>query len=45
MDKNIQYHFSDALKISDIRLFIGSVGFFSLAGRALVVVIGFQIYR
>jgi MFS family permease len=44
MDNNIKYHFLDALKVPDIRLFIGSVGFFSLAGRALVVVIGFQIY-
>ena len=45
MNKNVKYHFSEALKIADIRLFIGSVGFFSLAGRALVVVIGFQIYK
>ncbi len=45
MNENVKYNFSDALKISDIRLFIGSVGFFSLAGRALVVVIGFQIYK
>lgn len=37
--------FSDALKIADIRLFIFSVGFFTLASRALAVVIGFQIYR
>ena len=29
----------------DIRLFIGSVGSFTLAGRALAVVIGFQIYQ
>ena len=45
MNKNIKFHFSDALKIADIRLFIGSVGFFSLAGRAITVVIGFQIYQ
>ncbi len=38
-------HFTDALKIPDIRFFIGAVGFFTLAGRALNVVIGFQIYR
>ena len=38
-------HFTEALKIADVRLFIGSVGFFSLASRALAVVIGFQIYR
>ena len=37
--------FSDALKIADIRLFILAVAFFTLASRALVVVIGFQIYR
>ena len=37
--------FRDALKIADIRLFIGSVAFFTLASRALAVVIGFQIYR
>ncbi len=37
--------FTDALKIADIRLFIGSVGCFTLASRALAVVIGFQIYR
>ena len=43
--KNIQYDFTDALKIPDIRLFIGSVGFFTLASRALAVVIGFQIYK
>jgi len=36
--------FRDALKVADIRLFIGSVGFFTLASRALAVVIGFQIY-
>jgi MFS family permease len=45
MLKNTKYNFLDALKIADIRLFIGSVGFFSLAGRALAVVIGFQIYQ
>jgi MFS family permease len=36
---------NDALKIHDVRLFIGSVSFFTLASRALAVVIGFQIYR
>jgi MFS family permease len=35
----------DALRVSDIRLFIGSVGFFTLASRALAVIIGFQIYN
>lgn len=37
--------FTDALKIADIRLFLGSVGFFTLGSRALAVVIGFQIYK
>ena len=44
-DQNIHHDFRDALKIADIRLFIGSVGFFTLASRALAVVIGFQIYK
>ncbi|MGA2089921.1 MAG: MFS transporter [Endomicrobiales bacterium] len=44
-NNNKRFHYAEALKVSDIRLFIGSVGFFSLAGRALAVVIGFQIYR
>lgn len=34
-----------ALKIMDVRLFIGSIAFFTLASRALAVVIGFQIYK
>ncbi len=37
--------FTAALKIADIRFFIGSVGFFTMASRALAVVIGFQIYK
>jgi len=46
MDKqDIKHDFRDALKIADIRFFIGSVGFFTLASRALAVVIGFQIYK
>lgn len=44
-NQNKSHDFRDALKISDIRLFIGSVGFFTLASRALAVVIGFQIYK
>ena len=44
-DQKKHHDFKDALKIADIRLFIGSVGFFTLASRALAVVIGFQIYR
>ena len=38
-------HFAAALKIPNIRLFIGFIGFFALASRALAVVIGFQIYK
>ena len=38
-------HFTDALRVADIRLFIGATGCFTLASRALAVVIGFQIYR
>ncbi len=38
-------HFTDALRIADIRFFIGATAFFTLASRALAVVIGFQIYR
>lgn len=40
-----KHDFRDALKIGDIRMFIGSVAFFTLASRALAVVIGFQIYK
>jgi len=43
--ENKPAHFSDSLKIHDIRLFVGSVSFFTFASRALAVVIGFQIYR
>ncbi|MDD5408624.1 MAG: MFS transporter [Candidatus Omnitrophica bacterium] len=45
INQNKQHDFRDTLKISEIRLFIGSVGFFTLASRALAVVIGFQIYK
>jgi len=45
INQNEHHDFRDALKIPDIRLFIGSVGFFTLASRALAVVIGFQIYK
>jgi len=44
-NQNKSHDFRDALKVADIRLFIGSVGFFTLASRALAVVIGFQIYK
>jgi len=37
--------FREALKSPDIRLWISSVGFFTLGSRALAVVIGFQIYK
>ncbi|MBI1882865.1 MAG: MFS transporter [Chlamydiae bacterium] len=40
-----KHPFLDALRIHDVRLFIGSTAFFTLASRALLVVIGFQIYR
>lgn len=43
--QNKHRDFRDALRVADIRLFIGSVGFFTLASRALAVVIGFQIYN
>lgn len=45
MTMSQKYHFLDALRIRDVRYFIGSTAFFMLASRALVVVIGFQIYR
>lgn len=44
-DLQTKPYFSDALKIADVRCFIASVGFFTLASRALAVVIGFQIYQ
>lgn len=40
-----QHDFREALQLRDIRLFIGTVAFFTLASRSLVVVIGFQIYQ
>ncbi len=40
-----EHAFLNALKIPEIRFFIGSIGFFTLASRALAVVIGFQIYK
>jgi len=39
------HHPFAALKLAEIRYFIGSTAFFTLAGRALAVVIGFQIYK
>jgi MFS family permease len=44
-DSQTKSNFTDALRIRDIRLFIGSVGFFTLASRSLAVVIAFQIYK
>ncbi len=38
-------HFTDALKIANVRYFIGAVAFFTLASRALLVIIGFQVYH
>jgi MFS family permease len=39
------YNFINSLRIQNVRLFIGATGFFTLASRALAVVIGFQIYN
>ena len=39
------HHFATALKIPEIRFWIGSVGFFTLGSRALAVILGFQIYK
>lgn len=38
-------HFLTALKITEIRFFIGSTAFFTLANRSIMVIIGFQIYQ
>ena len=38
-------HFLAAWHIPDIRFFLGCSGFASLAGRALIALIGFQIYQ
>lgn len=45
MNPSRPHHFLDALKLKNVRLYIGAVGFFTLASRALAVVIGFQIYQ
>lgn len=39
------HSFSAALHIPNVRFFLGSIGFFTLASRALIVVIGFQVYQ
>ncbi len=38
-------HFTDALKIAEVRWFLGAVASFTVAGRALMVIIGYQVYR
>lgn len=40
-----QRHFMDALRVPEIRRFLGAVGFFSLGSRAILVVVGFQVYE
>ena len=45
MKNEASINFTDALKIPNIRFFLGSVGFFTLASRAMAVVISFQIYQ
>lgn len=45
MNNPIKPHFTDGLKIPALRYFLVSTAFFSLANRALVVVIGFHIYQ
>jgi len=45
MEAQKQTHFTEALKIRDVRFFIGLVGSFTLASRSLLVVIGYQIYQ
>ena len=40
-----KHHPFDALKLAEVRYFIGATAFFTLANRALAVVIGFQIYK
>ena len=38
-------HFAAALKINNLRLMLGAVGFFTIARSALAVAIAFQIYQ
>ncbi len=38
-------HFADSLRVREIRHFLASVAFFTLASRSLAVIIGFQIYK
>jgi len=43
--QRLPHEFAAALKVPNIRLAIGAVGFTSFASRALLVIIGFQIYH
>jgi MFS family permease len=45
MSKSIQHHPLAALKLPEVRCFLGSIAFFTMANRALAVVIGLQIYH
>ncbi|MBI4597656.1 MAG: MFS transporter [Candidatus Omnitrophica bacterium] len=45
LDQPAPRHFADALKVAEVRLLLAAVACFTLAGRSLLVVIGFQIYR
>lgn len=43
MEKSVG--FTAALRVRDIRFFLGAIAFFTFAGRALLVIIGLQVYR
>lgn len=45
MKKSSDLSFTAALKVKEIRLYIGTIGFFTMASRALAVIIGFQIFQ
>jgi len=45
MTSDPSQHSLAVLKIPEIRLFLGSTAFFTLANRAVAVIIGFQIYQ
>jgi MFS family permease len=42
---NSRHHSFAPLRLPEIRYFLGSIAFFTMANRALTVVIGLQIYR
>ncbi|MBI2884558.1 MAG: MFS transporter [Candidatus Omnitrophica bacterium] len=44
-DSRPPFRFFDALTIPEVRWFLGAVASFTLAGRALMVIIGYQVYR